>query len=280
MDLQNSEIIQNIFIESNFLFTKDNIKYGVNYFFPDGSKLINYNDDQYPLIPFTFPDNETIKIMKISKRFLKKLKSNTKKKNNEIKKKIDYLKMEKHIDKFKNDILLFEKKNNEIKEYLKKYSILKQKQKQEDNINQIIQNDNDDNFRIFYLQNIDNEINTNNNCLKNKNKKLKKEKIINDLKNIDNELEIYSENFIIKSQNQNLNEKLIQKNNERKDEINFYQTTDKKESFQQDKQNINNNNEILKNEINEKDKIMSVDDNKKINNEEISNDTTNKNMEQ
>ena len=42
------------------IFTKDNIKYNILIKFPDGSTLKNFNDDQYPVIPFCL-DEDSIK---------------------------------------------------------------------------------------------------------------------------------------------------------------------------------------------------------------------------
>ncbi len=41
-------------LTSSFKFTKDNVKYGIVFKFPDGAFLINYDDEQYPIIPFAF----------------------------------------------------------------------------------------------------------------------------------------------------------------------------------------------------------------------------------
>ena len=64
MELKKIDDLNNIFIsETNLkdsIFTKDNIKYNILIKFPDGSTLKNYNDDQYPVIPFCL-DEDSLK---------------------------------------------------------------------------------------------------------------------------------------------------------------------------------------------------------------------------
>ena len=74
--------------ERDSVFTKDNILYNVLIRFPDGSTLKNYNDDQFPVIPFSRDDNlhlkdiNLVKSQKIAK-ILEKLKKDEEKETKE-----------------------------------------------------------------------------------------------------------------------------------------------------------------------------------------------------
>ena len=64
MRIKHEEVQNNIFISQTSLkdsiFSKDTIKYDIIIKYPDGSTLRNYNDDQYPVIPFCL-DEDSIK---------------------------------------------------------------------------------------------------------------------------------------------------------------------------------------------------------------------------
>lgn len=64
MEIKHEEVQNNIFISQTSLkdsiFSKDTIKYDIIIKYPDGSTLRNYNDDQYPVIPFCL-DEDSIK---------------------------------------------------------------------------------------------------------------------------------------------------------------------------------------------------------------------------
>ena len=56
---KNNVLISQISLRDS-IFTKDNIKYDIIIKYPEGSSLRNYNDDQYPVIPFCW-DEDSIK---------------------------------------------------------------------------------------------------------------------------------------------------------------------------------------------------------------------------
>ena len=60
------EVIEEL-LSDNFKFTKHNVKYNIQLRFPDGSILINYYDEQYPIIPFAFEDYDMDYITKTVK---------------------------------------------------------------------------------------------------------------------------------------------------------------------------------------------------------------------
>ena len=134
------------------IFTKDNIKYNILIKFPDGSTLKNFNDDQYPVIPFCL-DEDSIKNDIDLQRMLKS-------ENNKD------LIIDKIIKKFlKNDnkIENYINKNNEFN-FQNKSIELKDKifvnQNQDDNIhdNQREKNGGDDNNNK--INTIEKEINS------------------------------------------------------------------------------------------------------------------------
>ena len=101
-----------------YIFTKDTVKYGVEIRFPDGAFLINYYDEQYPIIPFAFEDyvidylnnnqqnNDIIdnnQRMKIN--LLDKGRLDAKIRNNELRGDIDYSKFKSQIDELKKNSL-------------------------------------------------------------------------------------------------------------------------------------------------------------------------------
>ena len=59
-DIDINKIIMSETSLRDSIFTKDNILYDVIIKFPDGSTLRNYNNDQFPVIPFCLDEN-TIK---------------------------------------------------------------------------------------------------------------------------------------------------------------------------------------------------------------------------
>ena len=125
---------QNLLSES-FIFTKDNVRYGIRLAFPNGSFLINYDDVQYPIIPFAFEsydddlkennkhkinqyNNQKIENTKINaNKLLEISKLSTKTKNNELNENINYAELRSQIDELKKNVqLLNEKSNNRLNE--------------------------------------------------------------------------------------------------------------------------------------------------------------------
>ena len=81
---------EEILIPFDFKFTKDNVVYEIFLRFPNGALLINYKDEQIPIIPFAFEDYpldipKDIK-MKINKRREEIMRNNKLMKNNLLEK--------------------------------------------------------------------------------------------------------------------------------------------------------------------------------------------------
>ena len=129
MDLQNKnknkkikEVIEEL-LSNNFKFTKDNVKYNIQLRFLDGSILINYSDEQYPIIPFAFEEYDIDYISKTMKdeiyqiqkgtfenkskmpiKLLDKSRMNAKIMNNELKQNNNYTHLKNEIDELKKNL--------------------------------------------------------------------------------------------------------------------------------------------------------------------------------
>ena len=87
------EVIEEL-LSDNFKFTKYNVKYNIQLRFQDGSILINYNDEQYPIIPFAFEDYDMDYISKTIKNKINQLKKGEYENNNKMQTKLlDKLRM-------------------------------------------------------------------------------------------------------------------------------------------------------------------------------------------
>ena len=232
------------------IFTKDNIKYNILIKFPDGSTLKNFNDDQYPVIPFCL-DEDSIKNDIDLQRMLKS-------ENNKD------LIIDKIIKKFlKNDnkIENYINKNNEFN-FQNKSIELKDKifvnQNQDDNIhdNQREKNGGDDNNnKINTIEkeiNSPNEKNNDGNKVNNigdmeKEKEKEKEKEMND---------IYLDSLEISKKF----------NNEKNTEENHLLIENNNKFSSNNKNNESESNTKLKKEINKENDLNFSENNCKSNN--------------
>ena len=116
-------------LTSSFKFTKDNVKYGIVFKFPDGAFLINYDDEQYPIIPFAFEsyDSDLNNSMKYrinqynyqkiennkikSNNLLEISRLNAKIKNNDYKGNFNYTELRSQIDGLKKNVQALTEKN-------------------------------------------------------------------------------------------------------------------------------------------------------------------------
>ena len=175
----NEDIISKISLRDS-VFTKDNILYNVLIRFPDGSTLKNYNDDQFPVIPFSRDDNlhlkdiNLVKSQKIAK-ILEKLKKDEEKEtkenqeNNELNNNIIEIDFKNQSIKFKDEIIPLnslydnkdnideDNKNNEYKDNAKiDKSMNKNKDIDKEKNNNIIINSNKDK-KFLLNQNLENK---------------------------------------------------------------------------------------------------------------------------
>ena len=175
----NEDIISKISLRDS-VFTKDNILYNVLIRFPDGSTLKNYNDDQFPVIPFSRDDNLNLKDINLVKsqkiaKILEKLKKDEEKEtkenqeNNELNNNIIEIDFKNQSIKFKDEIIPLnslydnednideDNKNNEYKDNAKiDKSMNKNKDiDKEKNNNIIINSDKDKKFLLN--QNLENK---------------------------------------------------------------------------------------------------------------------------
>ena len=116
-------------LTSSFKFTKENVKYGILFKFPDGAFLINYDDEQYPIIPFAFEsyDSDLNNSMKYrinqynyqkiennkikSNNLLEISRLNAKIKNNDYKGNFNYTELRSQIDGLKKNVQALTEKN-------------------------------------------------------------------------------------------------------------------------------------------------------------------------
>ena len=175
----NEDIISKISLRDS-VFTKDNILYNVLIRFPDGSTLKNYNDDQFPVIPFSRDDNLNLKDINLVKsqkiaKILEKLKKDEEKEtkenqeNNELNNNIIEIDFKNQSIKFKDEIIPLnslydnednideDNKNNEYKDNAKiDKSMNKNKDIDKEKNNNIIINSNKDK-KFLLNQNLENK---------------------------------------------------------------------------------------------------------------------------
>lgn len=175
----NGDIISKISLRDS-VFTKDNILYNVLIRFPDGSTLKNYNDDQFPVIPFSRDDNLNLKDINLVKsqkiaKILEKLKKDEEKEtkenqeNNELNNNIIEIDFKNQSIKFKDEIIPLnslydnkdnideDNKNNEYKDNAKiDKSMNKNKDIDKEKNNNIIINSNKDK-KFLLNQNLENK---------------------------------------------------------------------------------------------------------------------------
>ena len=174
----NEDIISKISLRDS-VFTKDNILYNVLIRFPDGSTLKNYNDDQFPVIPFSRDDNlhlkdiNLVKSQKIAK-ILEKLKKDEEKEtkenqeNNELNNNIIEIDFKNQSIKFKDEIIPLnslydnednideDNKNNEYKDNAKIDKSMNKSKDIDKEKNNNIMNSNKDK-KLLLNQNLENK---------------------------------------------------------------------------------------------------------------------------
>ena len=180
MELKKIDDLNNIFIsETNLkdsIFTKDNIKYNILIKFPDGSTLKNYNDDQYPVIPFCLDEDS----LKNDNNFQKLLKGEN---NEDIKQKLLCLIKNKNKDEKKENkdnkepnkiIFNFPNKNIELNDKIFALNsksdkneidnnIIKKNEENNENINIEFDIENNKEINSFDINNTDKESQKNKN---------------------------------------------------------------------------------------------------------------------
>ena len=111
--------------EESIIFTKDNVKYYVDITFHDGAVLRNYDDDQYPVVPFAhyklkyFDNKEENKNYNGKMRSSRSLKdklldkkiSNSLNENNELKKKLEFSNLQKKINELEENVFIMNRDN-------------------------------------------------------------------------------------------------------------------------------------------------------------------------
>ena len=269
---KNNVLISQISLRDS-IFTKDNIKYDIIIKYPEGSSLRNYNDDQYPVIPFCW-DEDSIKNDINFQNILKNgninhnkaeqiennnAKENNSEENNDKKSNIENNELNKNINDFN-----FQNQSIELKD---KIFVLNSQSEQNDdskNINNDI-NKNNEELDIEKNNIINKDNNENNIELENG-----KNKIIN-IDNTDmNFNQEKEENKNIDKDNINLNIK--QENGEKEiNELNFDNVENSKNNQDTQKNfEINNLNSLeIENDANKEKNIDNESINQNQNNQEL-----------
>ena len=269
---KNNVLISQISLRDS-IFTKDNIKYDIIIKYPEGSSLRNYNDDQYPVIPFCW-DEDSIKNDINFQNILKNgninhntteqiennnVKGNNSEENNEKKSNIENNELNKNINDFN-----FQNQSIELKD---KIFVLNSQSEQNDDIKNINNDINKNNEEIDIEKNniINKDNNENNIELENG-----KNKIIN-IDNTDmNFNQEKEENKNIDKDNINLNIK--QENGEKEiNELNFDNVENSKNNQDTQKNfEINNLNSLeIENDANKEKNIDNESINQNQNNQEL-----------
>ena len=271
-NVKNNVLISQISLRDS-IFTKDNIKYDIIIKYPEGSSLRNYNDDQYPVIPFCW-DEDSIKNDINFQNILKNgninhntteqiennnVKGNNSEENNEKKSNIENNELNKNINDFN-----FQNQSIELKD---KIFVLNSQSEQNDDIKNIDNDINKNNEELDIEKNniINKDNNENNIELENG-----KNKIIN-IDNTDmNFNQEKEENKNIDKDNINLNIK--QENGEKEiNELNFDNVENSKNNQDTQKNfEINNLNSLeIENDANKEKNIDNESINQNQNNQEL-----------
>ena len=269
---KNNVLISQISLRDS-IFTKDNIKYDIIIKYPEGSSLRNYNDDQYPVIPFCW-DEDSIKNDINFQNILKNgninhnkaeqiennnAKENNSEENNDKKSNIENNELNKNINDFN-----FQNQSIELKD---KIFVLNSQSEQNDDIKNINNDINKNNEELDIEKNniINKDNNENNIELENG-----KNKIIN-IDNTDmNFNQEKEENKNIDKDNINLNIK--QENGEKEiNELNFDNVENSKNNQDTQKNfEINNLNSLeIENDANKEKNIDNESINQNQNNQEL-----------
>ena len=243
MDIKTEEALNNVIISQislkESIFNKDNVKYDILIKYPDGSTLRNYNDDQYPVIPFCL-DEDSIKSdiyfqrlienqnqnninnnEKIEKNLIEDNKSNENQENNGLNKNINDINIfQNQSIELKDKIFVLNRQSDKIENI---QSMKKEREEKTEENNDVEKYNIDANNKEKEKEKEINDFNFD--SLEKSENNLNNEKIIdfNNLNNLDSEKEITNENNknINKSNNKiqnlqesNITEENIIKNNE------------------------------------------------------------------